>query len=378
MLSSALQGMRVLDLTRWLPGPFASLVLVDLGAEVIKVEQPGLGDPMREVLPSSKEGSSLFELINRGKRSISLDLKKVEGRTAFLELARHADVLLEGFRPGVMKRLGLAYDTLEAVNPRLVYASISGFGQTGPYAQRAGHDVGYLATMGFLGLNGPRDGPPTIPALLIADLSAGLWTALGVAAALLQRGDSGRGQYLDLCLLDSVTALMSLPVAEWWASGHIPRRSQMLLTGAQACYNVYETADGGHMALGALEPHFWTAFCQAMGRQDWEPRQQDLDQASLIAEVTVLFRSQSRSYWADLFAGHDCCCEPVLALDEAVAHPQVVHRGLLQDSRLATPFGPPGKPCPPAPELGQHTVQILTELGYGEDQVEALRRNGAI
>ena len=379
MLDLPLQGVRVLDLTRLAPGPFASLALTDLGAEIIKIEEPSRGDPLRYLLVSGTDHRNvLFDLLNRNKKSLTLNLKTHEGKAILLELARGADVLLEGFRPGVMKRLAQDHPALSTVNQSLVYVSISGYGQTGPHRSRAGHDLNYLAQGGLLAITGTPDGPPAVPGVPVADFVSGLWAALGVIAALLGREHTGRGQYLDVSMLDSVVALLNVPLADWLATGCVPQRGKMLLSGKQACYNVYETADGEHMALGALEPHFWQAFCVAAGREDWLDRQNDVDQASLIADLAALFCTQPRAYWTALFTAHDCCCEPVLSLDEVFTHAQVVHRGLLRDGRLATPLARQGVSLVPAPELGEHTAEILAELGYAPEDVEDLQQRGVV
>jgi len=378
-LKQPLQGVRIVDLTRLAPGPYASLALANLGAEVIKIERPRFGDPLRYISRFGVEGGDLlFELLNRNKKSMTLNLRAPEGKAILRELTRQADVLLEGFRPGVMKRLGLDYGALAQVNPRLVYASLSGYGQTGPYHLRAGHDLNYIALGGLLALTGTKDGPPVIPGVPVADFMGGLWMAFGVLAALFERERSGRGQYLDISMLNSITALLAIPLAEWLTTGHTPQRGQMWLTGKQACYNVYETADGKYMALGALEPEFWQAFCEAVGRPDWQARQHDADQASLIAEVAALFRTQSRDYWTNLFANHDCCCEPVLTLDEVFAHPQAMHYQLLHEGELAMPLSSGEAPHLPAPRLGQHTAEILTTLGYTAADIERLQQKGII
>jgi len=387
-----LLGMRVLDLSRLAPGPFASLVLADLGAEVIKIEQPKSGDWLRYPMGAESQREAgetqyredgpptarAFELLNRNKKSITLRFKTAEGKAIVQQLVRGADVLLEGFRAGTMQRLGLDYEALHAINPALVYASLSGYGQTGPYRRRACHDLNCLALAGLLDLNGPQGGPPAMSALPWVDMAAGLWTALAIVAALLAREHTGVGQYIDIAMLDSVAALAHLPLADWLASGVPPQRGRTLLSGEVACYSVYETADGRYMALGALEPQFWEDFCMAVGREDWVGRHRSPDQAGLRAEVAALFRTQPQSHWINLFAARDCCCEPVLSLDEACAHPQAMQRGLLCAGRLATPLASPNVEFTPAPQLGEHTAQILAELGYTPEDVQRLRQNGVV
>lgn len=378
-----LSGVRVLDLTRLLPGPYATLLLAELGAEVLKIETPRHGDPLRWMpMLEPRANDLLFHMVNRGKKSLTLNVKSQQGKAILRELVRRADVLLEGYRPGVMQRLGLNYDALAAVNPRLIYASLSGYGQAGPYAPRAGHDLNYIARSGLLALTGSSEGPPAIPGVQLADLGGALWTALGIVAALAGRAQSGHGQYLDVSMTDGVAALLVVPLAQWLCAGRTPQRGKMPLTGGWACYNVYRTSEGQYMALAALEPPFWQAFCMTVGREDWLGRQNDADQQSLTAELTALFATQPRAHWEALLCNPDCCCEPVLELDEALGHPQAVARGLLQGERagsvLATPLSPRDVPLGPAPALGQHTAELLAELGYGAPDLERLRQEGVV
>jgi crotonobetainyl-CoA:carnitine CoA-transferase CaiB-like acyl-CoA transferase len=319
-----------------------------------------------------------FELLNRNKKSVTVRFKTAEGKTILQQLARGADVLLEGFRAGTMERLGLGHEALQVINPALVYASLSGFGQSGPYCRRACHDLNCLALAGLLDLSGSEGGPPAMSALPWVDMAAGLWTALAIVAALLARERSGVGQYLDISMLDSVAALMHIPVAHWLAAGAPPQRGRTFLSGELACYNVYETADGKYMSLGALEPQFWDDFCMAAGREDWVASHRARDQASLRADVAELFRSRPQADWISLFESRDCCCEPVLAVDEAFAHPQAVQRGLLREGRLVTPLSSSTVEFAPAPRLGEHTAQILAELGYTPEDVQRMRQDGAV
>ena len=385
-----LSGITVLDLSRLLPGPYCSLILADCGAEVIKIEDPASGDYLRWIPPLLREESAYFLLLNRNKKSVTLNLKSQEGRAIFLELVRQADVLLESFRPGVMNRLGLAYETLQAINPGLVYCSLTGYGQTGPYRERAGHDINYIALGGVLGLTGPQDSPPIIPGTQVADLSGGLWAALGILLALAARQRTGQGQYVDIAMLDGVVALLPIPAAEYFTWGESPHRGATLLTGGQACYHVYETKDGRYMALGALEPKFWAGFCTAVGREDLIIRQFDSDQEELIAEVQAIFRRHTRDEWVAFFADKDVCCEPVNDLEEVFAHPQVAARGMLTQVEhpvegtvklLHLPVRLSDMPRvirSPAPRRGEHTEEILQRLGYDAAAIERLREQGVI
>jgi len=386
MPTAALHGIRILDLTRLFPGPFCTMILADFGADVIKVEDPDGGDYMRGVPPLLGEDSVYFLALNRNKRSFTLNLRVPEGREVLRALARTADVLVESFRPGVMATLELDYAALRAVNPRLVYVSLTGYGQTGPLHDRAGHDVNYLARGGFLGLTGPADGPPALPGLPIADVVGALWAAIGILLALQARERTGVGQYLDLSITDGVTALLGLPLAIMQATGQPPRRGADHLTGGIARYQVYETADGRYFSLGALEPKFWQRFCDAVDRPDLldtiladAPGQQET-----IAELRRLFRTRTRDEWTALLGTADACCEPVLSLNELATDPQIVARELLTEitrpdtgplTQVRTPLRlshTPDQVRTPPPRLGEHTEAILREASY-DDEATQLR-----
>ncbi|HYP48503.1 MAG TPA: CoA transferase, partial [Thermoleophilaceae bacterium] len=272
-MSGALDGVRVLDLSRLLPGGFCSLLLADFGAEVLKVEDTGMGDYLRWAAPyyegaDDSAKSALFLSLNRGKRSIRLNLKDEQGREVLLRLVREYDVLLESFRPGVMERLGVGYERLREENPGLVYCAISGYGQTGPYTARSGHDMNYLGLGGLLGLTGEVDGPPVQAAGQIADLGGGaLMGAFGILAALRERERSGEGQLVDVSMFDGSLSWLAMVAARYLCEGEPPRRGGLELAGSLLCYRPYACSDGW-VTLGALEPKFWQAWCRGVGRED--------------------------------------------------------------------------------------------------------------
>jgi crotonobetainyl-CoA:carnitine CoA-transferase CaiB-like acyl-CoA transferase len=376
--------MRVLDLSRLLPGPYCSRILADFGFEVIKVEHPGGGDWSRHVPPldpGSGEGR-LFRALNRGKKSLTLDLKSDEGSAILLQLAGSADVLLESFRPGVMERLGLGYEALAQANAHLVYCSLSGYGQEGPYRQRAGHDLNYVGLSGLLDLTGPRDGPPSMVGVSVADLAGALWAAVGVLLALLERERTGRGQRVDGSLLGGVLSFLPLPVT-CLQGGEPIHRGSGYLSGGLACYNVYETRDGAYMTLSALEPAFWAVFCQAAGREDLLGQQMSpaVPGEPAYEELRALFRSRTRQEWIETFAGLDACCEPVFSVEESLASAPVQALDMLTANGLRPPVrlsSCQDDVSSTAPGLGQHTGELLAELGYDEVGVARLREQGVV
>ena len=376
--------MRVLDLSRLFPGPYCSRILADFGGKVIKVERPDGGDWSRYVPPLDPESgdSLLFCALNRNKKSLTLDLKSSEGRAIFLRLVETADVLLEGFRPGVMARLGLGYEALAQTNPGLVYCSLSGYGSHGPYQRRAGHDLNYAGLVGLLDLTGPRDGPPSIPGAPVADLAGALWAAVGILWALLEREWTGRGQWVDASLLGGALACLSLAVTRH-LGGQPMARGASELTGGLVCYSVYQTGDGRYMTLAALEPEFWTAFCQAVGREDLLGQQYAPAIASEPAygELCALFRTRTRREWVEALAGVDACCEPVYSVGEALASAPVQALNMLAGEGLLPPVRLSAlseHDVSSAPGLGQHTVDLLIELGCGQEGIADLQRQGVV
>lgn len=385
-----LSGLRVLDLSRLLPGPFATLVLADLGAEVVKVEDPEGGDYLRWMPPLAGAQSGYFHALNRNKRSIRLDLKKPEGAAAFRRLARRFDVVVESFRPGVMDRLGLGWEVLKRENPRLVLCSISGYGQDGPYRDRAGHDIDYCAVAGVLDLNGPPDRPLPL-GIQAADIAGGAWPAVaGILAGLHRRGRTGEGSHVDISMTEGVLSLLAMQRGGAAARRRPLERGREMLNGGSACYGVYRTRDGRFVALGALEPKFFARFCQAVGRPELAERQLDGDGRGPREELAEIFASRTRDEWERLGDEQDVCLAPVLEGDEPVRHPQNVARGSFLEidtpwegkrlPGLATPVRFEGVVAPrrPAPELGADTAAVLREAGFGEGEIEALRGAGAI
>lgn len=355
-MNPLLSGLRVLDLTRLLPGPFCTLYLAQLGAEVIKIEEPGGGDYARLLSPE------LFALVNRGKASLTLDLRKADDLAAFKTLVVDADVVIESFRPGVMERLGCGYEVLKAINPKLVFAALTGYGYTGPYRDRPGHDMNYCAYAGALEQIGPAGGAPVLPGFQIADLAGGALTcAVGVLAAVLGARASGKGCFVDAAMLDGTLALQAVTLASLRATGTPPSRGEDLLTGALPNYSLYECADGKFLAVAALEPKFWAEFCRIAGHPQWakRPLAPGAAGATLRAEVAALIRTRSRDEWEALVAHEETCVSAVLSPDEALSNEQVVARGLIADEngkpacRFPIRFVDAAVPdVAPAPRLG--------------------------
>ena len=325
-----LAGLLVIDLTRLLPGPLATRQLALWGAEVVKVEDPGAGDDMRRLLRSAEDTAAdrpgaLFHHLNDDKRGRRLDLRSEAGREQLLALVRQADALVEGFRPGVMDRLGLGWDTLRAANPRLVMCSITGYGQRGPYAQRAGHDINYIALAGVLGQTGTAEGELALPNFQIADLMGGTQAALsGLLAALLGAQRTGRGRFVDISMTREVWR--HHVIGRFESGPSAPGRG--LLSGGAPCYGLYRTADGRHLAVGALELKFWRTLCEVVGRPEWARQHWSLGQApgsaealALRAELAALLVREPLAHWVPRFEAADCCVTPVLRLDEVPRHP---------------------------------------------------------
>jgi alpha-methylacyl-CoA racemase len=362
-----LTGLRVLDLTRLLPGAFATLMLAELGAEVIKIEDPRGGDPMRH-LPPLVGGRGIYHLLlDRGKKSVALDLKDPAARSMFDRLLATADVVLESFRPGTARRLGVSATDVRTKHPRIVHCAISGYGQTGPYAERPGHDLNYVAVSGLLAADRPD--VTTLPRMFIADVGGGAMSAvIGILAALVGRERGGDGASIDVSMHEAALYWLMVPAARELVEGGAAAGDGLPTFGDHACYNVYRTKDSEYVALGALEPKFWLAFCAAVGRDDLAARHlsHTADQRALIADVRAIFASRTRAEWLALLGQHDLCLTPVNQPREALVDPHVVARRAVTAApglrAVRPPFATKVADLAPAPALGAETREILQRL----------------
>ena len=390
-MSSPLEGIMILDLSRVAPGAYCAMILGDLGADVLKIEQPpkpGLLGSGLSPIGDGAEREAAYNALNRNKRSMVLNLKSVEAKEIFFKLVERADVVLEGFRPGVVKRLGIDYDTVKERNPKIVYCSITGYGQDGPYRDLPGHDLNYISIPGILSLIGKKGGPPTIPSNLMADYAGGgMHAALGILAALMARERTGKGQFVDIAMADGVLSMMSREFSMYLSSGVLPKRGETLLTGAAPDYNVYETKDGKYISVACLEPQFWENLCTTLDREDLIAHQRNEEKKEeIFSAFSDIFRTKTRDEWIHILQEKNVCIAPVNTLDEVLTDPQVLHRRMVVD--IDSPEGgkvikqvgisvklseTPGEIRSLAPLLGQHTEDVLTDLGYSMDRIAEMR-----
>jgi crotonobetainyl-CoA:carnitine CoA-transferase CaiB-like acyl-CoA transferase len=394
---AALDGLLVLDLCRDSPGSYTAMFLGDFGAEVIRVDPPSgvfeALDPLETGGAVDAERAAAYSILGRNKKSVVLDLKHRDGRDVFRRLARRADVLIEGFRPGVMRRLGCDWDTLREDNPRLVYCSITGFGPDGPLRDQPAHDWNYTGMGGALSLIGPRGGAPCLPASLIADMAgAGLHATIGILLALQARERTGRGQLVDVSYLDAVLSLLAAETSSYFLTGKVARRGESERTGGSPWANVYRCRDGEYVTVGCAEARFWTNLCRALGRDDLIARQhppaEELDE--VLGELASVFATRTRDEWVDFFRGQEVCVGPVYGIDEALAQPQVRHREMvleLDDPALGAvrqtgvPIklsDTPGRVRTVGTPLGRHTDEVLRRIGCADEEIRALREAGAV
>lgn len=380
MRTPPLAHLRMLDLSRQLPGPFCSMLLADFGVDVLAIANPD--DPMGIGIP----------FLARNKRHMTLNLKSPAGRDIFLRLAAQSDIILEGYRPGVPARLGIDYDTLRVHNPRLIYCSISGYGQDGPYRDRVGHDVNYLGYAGVLNFVGTAGGPPVIPGVQIADIGGGsLTAAVGILTAVIARAQTGCGQFVDIAMLDGSVTWNAYHILMWLLAGCLPARGGEQLTGRYPCYNVYETRDARHVTVGAFEPHFWATLCRHFGRADFIERQWDEGDGreEMFRFFRAAFREKTLAEWMRELGDQDICFGPVNTLEETFADPQLRHRQMVFD--LDTPSGramtigtpiklseTPATLRTPPPGFGEHTDGVLAGLGFSNAEIAVLRTQSVV
>jgi alpha-methylacyl-CoA racemase len=384
-----LASLKVLDFSTLLPGPFASLLLADMGAEVLRIESPTRMDLLRVLPPHDQGISASHAYLNRNKRSLALDLKQPEALEVINQLLADYDIVLEQFRPGVMERLGLGYEALKAINPKLIYVSITGYGQTGPYKDRAGHDINYLALAGLASYTGHADSGPLPLGMQVADIAGGsLHGVIGLLAAVIARQQSGLGQHLDVSMTDCAFSLNAMAGAGYLACGVEPGREEQMLNGG-SFYDYYRSRDGRWFSVGSLEPAFMKQLCAALGLEELETlglSPEPALQKALKNALRIEFETRDFAELCALFATLDACVEPVLSLGEAVRHPQLKARALVTEVPRGDGTTQVQMACPlkfsqglPEPRhigaaIGQHTDQVLGELGFSAERIEALRR----
>lgn len=395
-----LSGIKIIDLTKLAPGPHCTMILGDLGADIIKVEEPGAptGRRAEQAVATGKVGrvggfgSAPANALARNKKSIGLNLKSGPGKEIYLRMAQRADVVVEEFRPGVAKRLGIDYETLSSRNPKLVYCAVTGFGQTGPFKNYVGHDLNYIAISGALSMIGRKDQPPSIPLNLLADYAGGgMHAAIGVLAALLARHQTGRGQYVDIAMLDGAMLLIAQALSTYFTTGKIPKRGYTSMDGAAPYYNLYETRDGKIITIGSVEPWFYANLCRALGCEQYITDQNNHEKwTEMLEHFAAIFKTRTRDEWFDYLSQSDICVGKMLTLDELEHDPQIRARNMIVE--VETPTGEkvkqvgisvklsdtPGSIRSLAPKLGQHTEEILGELGYSKNDIERWRESGAI
>jgi alpha-methylacyl-CoA racemase len=376
--SGPLQGIRILDLTRLLPGPLGTMIMADMGAEVIKVEDLSNPDYVRAFPPYLNGESANYLAFNRSKLSLTLDYRSEEGKNLFLALVKTADVVVEQFRPGFLDKIGIGYEVAKKVNPKIIYVSVTGYGQSGPYAHLAGHDLNYIAIAGVLGITGKANQAPVVPGVQLADIAGGSYmTVIGILSALYARTQTGKGQHVDVSMTDAVMPLLSAVYALTAGGMTNVERGKAPLSGGLPNYGVYRCKDQKYIALGTLEPKFWGKFCTLVNKPDWLTfiLPQNPEELSVFkSKISRLFKSESQSYWVALGLAHDLLISPVYELKDLENDPHLQAREMIvtQEHPRAGPFKSigipikfsetPAKPSWPAPIMGQDTDAILQEL----------------
>lgn len=386
-----LSGIRVLDLTLLYPGPLATMMLADMGADVVRLEHPSRPDLVHLVPPFVGNESAAYLSLNRSKRSLALDTGKEEGRKVFFDLVKTADLVVEQFRPGVLDRIGIGYEEAVRFNPRIIYLSITGFGQDGPYRRKPGHDINYMGLAGLLSQM-KKGKEMAVPGFQTADVAGGAYlSVMACMAGLWHREKTGKGQKIDVSMMDGILPLLTLQLAQYWGS-QAKEESINFLDGSFSCYGVYECADGKYVSLGALEPKFWAEFCAMANRPEWLPLQFPVgeDISRVRGEVAALFRTKSRDEWLGLAEAHDVCLSPVNELEDLADDPQLLARQMIIETEHENGLKLKGVGIPikfseskpddpePAPAVGQHSVQVLKEAGYSQERIQELIGKGIV
>jgi len=390
-MAGALEGVKILDLSRLMPFEYSTLLLADFGAEVLKVEEPKIGDYMRWMAPKLKKESSVFCMCNRNKKSMTLNLKSEEGKGIIRKLVKEYDVLFESFRPGVMKKLGLDYDSLREINPRLIFCSATGYGQDGPYKDRPGHDINYIALTGILEATGKHTGAPVIPGITISDMTIGIFSAFAMLVGIMARNRTGVGQYIDMSMVDCMVSYNMLGIASY-ISKKFFGSSSLDVTGETVCFNVFKTKDGKFLSFGNLEERFWMNFLKLIGREDLKEYQFTLGEKrdQVMDELQNVFKTKTREEWLTLLEGQDICYAPVNTIEDLFADPHIKHRQMFFEMehpvegkvmQIKSPFifsETPVETRTPSPSLGEHTEKILKEFGYNDEEINELRERRVI
>lgn len=372
-MTSALEGIKILDLSRLLPFEYCTMILGDLGAEVLKIEEPKIGDYMRF-------SKTIFSLLNRNKKSMELNLKSDRGRDILCKLVKEYDVLFESFRPGVMSSFGLDYAKLKLINPKLIYCSSTGYGQDGPYKHKPGHDINYLSISGILGETGRHTGAPVIPGIPVADMTAGVYSALAILAALIARDKTGKGQYIDVSMTDCMVSYNLINLVSCITGS---KKATLDFANGSPFYNVYETKDRKYISIGNIEGKFWINFCKVIKREDLIKKQLATgdDREKLVEELRKIFLKKSRDEWLDLMEGKDICVAPVNSIEEVLKDPHLNHRNMFPEvdhdgqkiKYIALPIKfseTPYEIRSKSPSLGEHTDKVLKDLGYVKDVIK--------
>ena len=391
MNAEPLQKFKIIDLSRVGTGRYCTMLLADFGAEVITIETPRIDSSLPPLF--TDDTSPRYLAFNRNKKSMALNLRKAGGKEIFYQLMKGADALVESYRPGVTKKLGIDYETLQNLNPRLIYCSISGFGQDGPYSTRSGHDLNYVGLSGILSLTGPEEGPPSLVGAQMADLIGGFCqSTIALLIALLEREQSGTGQYIDLSMLDGLVHALWSQGQDYLLTGRVPQKGEHILTGLSAGYNIYQTSDKLFLTLGCYEPWFWERLCRIVGREDFIEHQtaQGEKRKEIFAFFREIFKTKTRSEWLKILTEADIPCGPANNFGETFRDPQVIHRKMIVEvnhPRLGKikQIGIPiklsrtgGKIQNPPPQYGEHTIEILKGMGYTEEAIQDLRGNKII